>query len=118
MEYLQSLKFTNDIWYIIVPLILEMLDVITGYLNAWIKNDIQSTKMRAGLGKKFGELVYVILGVLSKEALGINSIMVFLTLYISFMEIMSLFENCAKLGVPMPEQIKNKLNKEEEKKND
>lgn len=112
MEYLQSLKFTSDLWYILIPLILCVLDVVTGYLHAWIDNDIKSTKMRAGLGKKAGELVYVTLGVVSKYALGINSIMVFLTLYISFMEIVSLFENCAKLGVPMPEQIKNKLNKD------
>ena len=112
MEYLHELKFTSDIWYILVPLILCALDVITGYLHAWINNDVKSTKMRLGLGKKAGELVYVTLGVVSKYALGINSIMVFLTLYISFMEIISLFENCAKLGVPMPEEIKKRLNKE------
>ena len=112
MEYLQSLKFTNEIWYILIPLILCILDVVTGYLHAWIDNDVKSTKMRSGLGKKAGELVYVTLGVISKYALGINSIMMFLTLYISFMEIVSLFENCAKLGVPMPEEIKSRLNKE------
>lgn len=112
MEYLQSLKFTSDLWYILIPLILCILDVVTGYLHAWIDNDVKSTKMRSGLGKKAGELVYVTLGVISKYALGINSIMMFLTLYISFMEIVSLFENCAKLGVPMPEEIKSRLNKE------
>ena len=51
-------EITNVIWFILLPLILEVLDVITGYLNAWIKNDIQSVKMREGLGKKVAELVY------------------------------------------------------------
>lgn len=112
MEELMNLKFTSDVWYILIPLILCVLDVITGYLNAWINDDVKSAKMRSGLGKKTGELVYVTLGVISKYATGINSIMVFLTLYISFMEIVSLFENCAKLGVPMPDVIKDKLNNE------
>ena len=115
MDYLMNLKFTSDIWYIIIPLILCALDVFTGYINAWIEHDIQSSKMRSGLGKKFGELCYVVVGVISKYALGINSIMVFLTLYISFMEIMSLFENCSKLGVPMPELISKKLNNKGDK---
>ncbi len=118
MEYLQSLQFTNEIWYILIPLILEFLDVVTGYTNAWVHNDVKSWKMREGIGKKVGELVYVTVGVISKEAIGTSLIMVFLTLYISFMEIMSLFENCAKLGVPIPEQIKSKLNLKEEGKKD
>lgn len=119
MEYLQSLQFTNEIWYILIPVLLEALDVITGYTNAWVHNDVKSWKMREGIGKKVGELVYVTVGVLSKEALGTSVIMIFLTIYISFMEVISLFENCAKLGVPIPKEIKDKLNlKEEEKKND
>lgn len=114
MEYLQSLKFTSEIWVLIVPLILCILDVITGYAYAWINNDIKSAKMRSGLGKKIGELAYVLVGILSKHAFGMNSIMLFITFYICFMELVSLFENCAKLGVPMPETIKEKLNNNKE----
>lgn len=66
--------------------------------------------MRAGLGKKVGELVYATLGLLTKYALGINSISIFITGYICFMEVMSLVENCDKLGVPMPEILKKKVN--------
>ena len=112
MEELMNFKFTSDVWYIFAPLILCILDVITGYLGAWINDDVKSAKMRAGLGKKVGELCYVTLGVFSKYAIGNSSIMIFLTGYICFMEIVSLFENGAKLGVPMPDVIKDKLNNE------
>ena len=107
-------EIENYIWFILLPLILEILDVITGYLNAWIKGDIQSKKMREGLGKKVGELVYCSVALLINILFNIPSISYFITGYICFMEIMSLAENCDKLGVPMPNVLKKKVNNLEE----
>ena len=107
---LEEINLTSKMWYVLLPLILCVLDVITGYLNAWIKNDIKSVKMRSGLGKKVGELSYCILGLITYYALGTNSIAVFITSYICFMEVVSLLENCDKLGVPMPKVISKRLN--------
>lgn len=101
---------TNSIWFILLPLILCTLDVVTGYLNAWIKNDVQSVKMREGLGKKVGELVYCSVGLLINLLFNLPSISYFITGYICLMEIMSLTENCDKLGVPMPKILKKKVN--------
>lgn len=101
---------TNSIWFILLPLILCTLDVITGYLNAWIKDDVQSVKMREGLGKKVGELVYCSVGLLINLLFNLPSISYFITGYICLMEIMSLAENCDKLGVPMPKILKKKVN--------
>lgn len=101
---------TNSIWFILLPLILCTLDVVTGYLNAWIKNDVQSVKMREGLGKKVGELVYCSVGLLINLLFNLPSISYFITGYICLMEIMSLAENCDKLGVPMPKILKKKVN--------
>lgn len=116
MNEFMNFKFTSEWWALIAPLILCILDVLTGYIHAWINNDVKSYKMREGLGKKFGELIYVVLGIIAKYALGTSSIMLFMSAYICFMEIVSLFENCAKLGVPMPEKIKEKINHESEGK--
>lgn len=107
-------EIENYIWFILLPLILEVLDVITGYLNAWINDDIQSKKMREGLGKKVGELVYCAVALLINILFNIPSISYFITGYICFMEIMSLAENCDKLGVPMPNVLKKKVNNLEE----
>lgn len=107
---ISDFTITNEIWFIALPLILCIFDVITGYLNAWIHNDIQSVKMREGLGKKVGELVYCAVGLLINLIFTLPSISYFITGYICFMEIMSLIENCDKLGVPMPNVLKKKVN--------
>ncbi len=118
MGELMNLHFTNIWWVFLLPLILMVLDVITGYYNAWEKNKVSSSRMRDGLGKKCAELCYVVLGTLFNFAFGISAVMYFMVIYVCYMEIVSLFENCAKLGLPIPNQIKEKLNNEEEKDNE
>ncbi len=113
-EMIQNIHFTSIWWAILAPLILIVIDVLTGVIIAWKNNDFKSAKMRAGLSKKFGELVYVLVGILTKFALGTDLILYFTVGYICFMEISSLAENCDKLGVKMPEKLKEKLNNEKE----
>ena len=76
--------------------------------------DFKSSKMREGLSKKFGELVYILIGILTKYALGTELILYFAVGYICLMEISSLAENCDKLGVKMPKKLKEKLNNKED----
>lgn len=114
MEELTNLEFTNLWWTLIVPLVLMVLDIITGYCGAWKNNNVSSKKMRDGLGKKCAELCYIIVGFLFRFAFGTNSIMHFIIFYICYMEIVSLAENCDKLGVPMPDKLSKKLNNKEE----
>lgn len=109
-EMLQNIHFTNIWWAILAPLALIIIDVITGIIIAWRDNNFQSSVMRSGLSKKFGELVYVLVGILTKFALGTELILYFTVIYICLMEISSLAENCDKLGVKMPDKLKEKLN--------
>ena len=113
MEELMNLHFTSIWWAIIVPVVLMVLDILTGYYNAWEKEQISSSKMRDGLGKKCAELCYIVVGFLFKFAFGVDIVMYFMVIYVCYMELVSLTENCAKLGLPMPEKIKNKLNNKE-----
>ena len=110
MEQLTNLNFSNIWWAIALPVILMMLDIVTGYYNAWKNSEISSSRMRDGLGKKCAELCYIILGFVCKFAFEINAIMYFLVSYVCYMEIVSLFENCDKLGLKMPQKIKDKIN--------
>lgn len=110
MEALLELHFTNIAWCILVPLILMILDIITGYYNAWKNKEVSSSKMRDGLGKKCAELCYIVVGFLFKLAFGTESIMYFIVLYVCYMELVSLAENCDKLGIKLPNNISDKLN--------
>lgn len=113
-EIMQNIHFTSLWWTILAPMILIVIDVLTGLMIAWKNNNFKSAKMRAGLSKKFGELVYVLVGILTKFALGTELILYFTVGYICFMEISSLAENCDKLGVKMPDKLKEKLNNDKE----
>ena len=109
-ELIQNIQFTNIWWAIITPIFLIVLDIATGLINSWKNDSFHSSVMRAGLSKKFGELVYVLVGIFTKFALGTDVILYFTVGYICLMEISSLAENCKKLGVPMPDKLKDKLN--------
>lgn len=113
-EIIQNLHFTNIWWAILAPMILIIIDVLTGIVIAWRNNDFKSAVMRTGLSKKFGELVYVLVGILTKFALGTDLILYFSVGYICLMELSSLAENCDKLGVKMPPKLKEKLNNNKE----
>lgn len=115
MEELLKLEFTSIVWVFIVPLILMILDVLTGYCNAWKNNEVSSSKMRDGLGKKCAELVYIVIGTVFNYAFNLKAIMYFLVIYVCYMEIVSLAENCDKLGVKLPKQISDKLNNNKDK---
>lgn len=111
-----QINFVSAAWVFVVPLVLMLLDFATGLLNAWVKHEIKSSIMRAGLVKKFGELVILIIGELIVFATNVpvkNEIMSFLSLYISLMELISIIENLALLGVPVPSFIVRALKQTE-----
>jgi toxin secretion/phage lysis holin len=120
MNELLKLHFTSQIWIVILPLILMVIDIITGYYNAWKNDEISSQKMRDGIGKKIAEICYIVLGIMFGIAFGIQAISYFISIYIIYMELMSVAENCKKLGLPVPSELEKKLNNNEniEKIND
>lgn len=41
MNTLQGFEFRNAFWYLILPLVLMSFDVLTGFLNAWLKHEVK-----------------------------------------------------------------------------
>lgn len=111
----QGFEFRNEFWCLILPIILMGFDIATGFVNAWSKKEIQSSKLRRGLSKKVGEISILVIGEFISFALRIPpKVMKFLSLYIILMEIISIFENLDKLGVPIPKFISKVVNNVEE----
>lgn len=104
-EYVKvsNVAYRSAAWVLFLPLALMALDTVTGLVKSWVTTSFQSSKMRTGLGKKVGEMVILIVGELLQYALGLPTvIMTGISLYIVFMEIMSIVENLNTLNVPLP----------------
>lgn len=115
-ELVSRFHFTNEIWAIMVPIVLMAIDIITGLLNAWIKGEVKSSILRKGLAKKVGEMCVILIGELFTLGLSLPSaIGTGISIYIVIMELISICENLEKLGVPIPKFIKKALDTSEKK---
>lgn len=100
---LDRIHFTSNLWVLLLPLALMGLDIITGLVKAWSNEEFKSKKMRTGLSKKIGEIAIIVIGELFQYSLTLPTyIMTCVSLYITFMELMSNVENLNELGVPLP----------------
>ena len=109
-ELLNSIHFTNDIWTVMLPVILMCIDIVTGITNAWINNKIDSSILRKGLGKKLGEIAAILIGEIFVAGFGLTSLVADgISIYIIIMELISICENLEELGVPIPKFIKKAL---------
>lgn len=115
MEIFESLEFSNRGWTIILPLSLMLIDYLTGLLNAWSKGEVKSSKMRQGLIKKVGEMLVLIIGELFSYSFNFPSYVTSaISLYIIIMELISVFENLEKMGIPIPKFIRKALHEAQE----
>lgn len=111
IKVVAAIHFENETWKLILPVILMGIDILTGLIKSWVSKTFQSSKMRSGLGKKVGEIAILVLGIVFSVALKLpRYIMTGLSIYITFMELMSVFENLKALKVPIPKFVSTALN--------
>lgn len=110
LKVLAGIKFANDYWVLLLPCSLMAIDFLTGFVNAWLTGHIKSYVMREGLAKKCGEVALLVAGEVLTLGLSVPVYIVAgVSVYIILMEIISLFENLEKLGVPIPKFVKKAL---------
>lgn len=116
IQVVSQFEFRNELWVLFIPLGLMAIDVLTGIIKAWAHNDFQSAIMRAGLAKKAGEIMILVVGELVSYGLMLpGSIMNCISFYIIFMEVMSIMENADELGIPIPKFVRDVINNVDDK---
>ena len=116
LQVASQFHFRNELWVLFIPLGLMAVDVFTGIIKAWAHNDFQSAIMRAGLAKKAGEIMILVVGELISYGLMLpDTIMNCVSFYIIFMEIMSILENADELGIPVPKFVSDVINNVDDK---
>ena len=109
-EFINSFHFVNGKWVLILPSLLMLMDFLTGFVGAWSRHDIDSSKMRSGLAKKFGEIAAIVIAEMFAFGMKLPpEIVTGISLYICVMELVSNAENIALLGVPIPTRWADKL---------
>lgn len=113
MEYFidqLGVQFAEHYWIFLVPTLLMLIDFATGIIHAWATNHLKSFKMREGLSKKAGELAILAIGEIFTVGMGIPIyVLTFLSVYIIFMEVISICENLKKMGIKIPKFIDKAL---------
>lgn len=109
-EVANIIHFSNAWYILIVPLVLSGFDFLTGFIKAWKEKDIQSSKLRDGISKKFGEMIIIIISLFLQYSIGLpKEISVFIAIYIGVTELISIAENLARIGVHVPKWITDRL---------
>jgi len=96
---------------LVVLIVFMVLDYGTGLLRAWINKEVSSDVGLRGIARKAVIFVVLIVAVMLDRLLNTGT-WVFRTLVCYFYianEGISLLENCAGLGLPIPEKIKDAL---------
>lgn len=108
---LNTLNFSNITWQILTPIIFSLADVLTGFIQAVINKNVDSSVMRNGLLHKILIIIVVFLGFVIDAAFSINIVSKIICSYIIIMELTSILENLKKAGLdfgPVTEIFKNK----------
>lgn len=112
LEHLEVVRFYlfGDVRFLDLLLLLMALDVFTGIFKAMKCGNLWSRKSLFGYARKVLVLIIIVLSNVLDQILALNGLLAHATIifYIAN-EGLSITENAAKLGVPMPDKIRQML---------
>ena len=95
----------------IIVVVILALEMISGVLAAIKNKELDSTKFREGLLSKSGYFVQIALVFLVSIMISMPYLLYADLLWIACSEGVSVLENLSRMGVPIPEFVKNVLGK-------
>lgn len=109
-QTLQEYFYSADVKFLYFLMILMIVDIVTGFAKAIKNENLWSKKSLRGTAKKMLIFCIIILANVIDMILNLNSALVTMTvLYYIAHEGLSIVENCAEMGILVPEEIRNKL---------
>lgn len=115
-ELLNNLNFSSILWQILTPILFSAADVITGFIQAIINKNVDSSIMRTGLLHKILIILVIILSFIIDITFSLPFISKIVCIYVIVMELISILENISKAGIDLgklAEIIKIKKGEEE-----
>ncbi len=110
IEIIKLYLFGTDLRMIYILAFLMLVDIFTGVMKAWYNHNLWSRKSMFGFARKLMVFCIVILANIIDQVMNLNGGLLLVTmLYYMANEGLSIIENCAILGVPIPDAIKEKL---------
>lgn len=98
----------DGLFYALITLVIT--DYITGVLAAYTQKKLSSSEGFKGIAKKIGIFLLVgVTNVLDREFLGGHDLRAIIVGFYLANEGLSILENAVKLGVPVPDALKDKL---------
>ena len=109
-QIFQEYFYSADVKFIYFLMILMIVDIVIGFAKAFKNKDLWSKRSLIGTAKKMLIFSIIILANVIDMILNLNGALVTMTvLYYIAHEGLSIVENCAEIGILVPEEIKNKL---------
>lgn len=111
IKIVSQIHYSNNYWILLLPAIMAFIDVVTGFIQAQINGNKNSSVMRKGLYRKAGELILVLTALLICIAFSFPiKVAAVVSFYVVWMEFQSIAENLKSAGVPVPEWVTTKTN--------
>ena len=110
-EAIEQLHYSHTYWTFLLPLVLIAADIVSGWIQATINSTWDSTKMRKGLFRKTLEILAIVVLFVVGLAFSLPALPWFASIYVVFMEGVSILENLDLAGIPVPIWLVKKLKK-------
>lgn len=119
MDVFKTFIYAGDMGLLYALIVLMILDVVTGIAKAIKNKNLWTRKSLFGYSRKIMVFCIIILANTIDQILNLNSGLLMVTIFFYIAnEGLSIVENCAEMGVIVPEQIADKLELIKNKKGD
>lgn len=109
-ELFKQFFFSGDLYLIKALIVLMFVDIITGILKAFVNGNLWSRKSLFGYARKLLVFCIIILSNIIDQIIHMDGALVTATIFFYIAnEGFSIFENSVQLGLPLPNEIKEKL---------